>query len=94
MLMKSFYAHFHDGMAKAEALRQAQEDVRKEYPSPYYWAGFILTGDPGIDKNAAISDSDEYVRRVNVSIIFILAVGIAVAIGVFLLWSKGKRVTG
>ena len=34
-------------MGKAEAIRQAQIDVREQYPHPYYWAAFVLTGDPG-----------------------------------------------
>jgi len=34
-------------MGKAEALRQAQLEVRAEHPNPYYWAGFVLSGDPG-----------------------------------------------
>jgi CHAT domain-containing protein len=34
-------------MSKAAALRQAQLDVRQQYPSPYYWAGFVLSDDGG-----------------------------------------------
>jgi len=44
-LMERFYVHLRDGMSKAEALRQAQLDTRERYPHPYYWAGFVLTGD-------------------------------------------------
>jgi len=46
-LMVSFYTHLKEGLGKAEALRAAQIDVRQKYPNPYYWAGFVLTGDPG-----------------------------------------------
>ena len=46
-LMVAFYSHLKDGMGKAEALRVAQQDVRQNRPNPYYWAGFVLTGDPG-----------------------------------------------
>ena len=46
-LMIAFYTHLKDGMGKAEALRAAQQDVRRTRPNPYYWAGFVLTGDPG-----------------------------------------------
>jgi len=46
-LMVSFYTHLKNGLGKAEALRAAQMDVRQKYPNPYYWAGFVLTGDPG-----------------------------------------------
>jgi len=53
VLMVSLYTHLKQGMGKAEALRAAQIDVRQKYPNPYYWAGFVLTGDPG---NTARSD--------------------------------------
>jgi CHAT domain-containing protein len=45
LLMERFYTHLRSGMTKAHALRQAQMDVRAEYPHPYYWAAFVLTGD-------------------------------------------------
>lgn len=43
--MSHFYSQLQRG--KADALRFAQEELRKKYPSPYYWAAFVLTGDPG-----------------------------------------------
>lgn len=46
-LMKAFYTRLKRGLSKAEALQAAQSDTRKKYPHPYYWAGFVLTGDPG-----------------------------------------------
>jgi CHAT domain-containing protein len=46
-LMVAFYTHLRQGQSKAEALRSAQLDIRRKYPNPYYWAGFVLTGDPG-----------------------------------------------
>lgn len=46
-LMVAFYTYLKAGQSKAEALRNAQTDVRKQYPNPYYWAGFVLMGDPG-----------------------------------------------
>jgi CHAT domain-containing protein len=45
-LMIAFYTHLKDGLTKAEALGAAQADVRRKYPNPFYWAGFVLTGDP------------------------------------------------
>ena len=45
-LMERFHIHLREGTGKAEALRQAQIDARNRYPHPYYWAGFVLTGDP------------------------------------------------
>jgi hypothetical protein len=47
LLMERFYIHLRNGMSKAEALRQAQIDVRQEHPNPHYWAGYVLSGDPG-----------------------------------------------
>ncbi|MCP4305527.1 MAG: CHAT domain-containing protein, partial [bacterium] len=47
LLMERFYTHLKDRMGKAEALRQAQIETREEYPNPYYWSGFVLSGDPG-----------------------------------------------
>jgi tetratricopeptide (TPR) repeat protein len=46
-LMASFYKHLKQGMSKAAALRSAQAETRVKYPHPYYWAAFVLTGDPG-----------------------------------------------
>jgi CHAT domain-containing protein len=47
LLMERFYTYLRAGMGKGEALRQTQIDVRAQYPHPYYWASFVLTGDPG-----------------------------------------------
>ena len=47
LLMERFYTHLRSGMTKSQALQQAQMDVRAEYPHPYYWAAFVLTGDGG-----------------------------------------------
>jgi CHAT domain-containing protein len=47
ILMERFYDRLRSGMAKAQALRIAQMEVRVEYPHPYYWAAFVLTGDGG-----------------------------------------------
>ena len=43
MLMTSFYRHYTKGKTKRDALRRAQQELRKNgYKSPYYWAGFVL----------------------------------------------------
>jgi len=51
LLMENFYTYLLDGKSKADALRLAQLDVRNfgdgAYANPYYWAGFILSGDGG-----------------------------------------------
>lgn len=42
-LMVSFYGHLIEG-DKREALRQAQLEIRRKNPHPYYWAAFELIG--------------------------------------------------
>jgi CHAT domain-containing protein/Flp pilus assembly protein TadD len=50
LLMKTFYGYLKQGMSKAAALQAAQIATRKKYPNPYYWAAFVLTGEPGKTK--------------------------------------------
>jgi CHAT domain-containing protein len=47
VLMAAFYRHLREGRSKAQALQAAQSETRALYPHPYYWAAFVLTGDPG-----------------------------------------------
>ncbi|MGV8057918.1 MAG: CHAT domain-containing protein [Smithellaceae bacterium] len=42
-LMVNFYSNLSN-MSKDESLHQAQLKVKKQYPQPYYWAAFLLTG--------------------------------------------------
>jgi CHAT domain-containing protein len=45
-LMKHFYrGMLQRGRSPAAALREAQIEVRKQWPAPYYWAPFALQGD-------------------------------------------------
>lgn len=48
-LMVAFYNYFDQGYSKGEALRQAQLEVLQNSKTahPYFWAGFVLTGDMG-----------------------------------------------
>jgi CHAT domain-containing protein len=46
-LMLAFYTGLDAGLSKAAALQAAQQQVRATYPSPFYWAAFVLNGDPG-----------------------------------------------
>ncbi len=55
LLMERFYTHLKDGMGKAEALRQAQIEIREDYPNPYYWSAFVLSGDGGNVRTALTS---------------------------------------
>jgi len=45
LLMTQFYANLKK-MDKRDALRQAQLATKKQYPHPFYWAAFQLTGLP------------------------------------------------
>jgi hypothetical protein len=52
-LMTAFYTHLKDGMGKAQALAAARADLRHDqahpqWAHPFYWAAFVLTGDPGV----------------------------------------------
>jgi len=42
--MTAFYGRLQSHPNKAEALRSAMCELRREYPHPYYWAPFILVG--------------------------------------------------
>ncbi len=47
-LMAAFYTHLKSGRAKTEALQAAKlEMIRRGFAHPFYWAGFVLRGDPG-----------------------------------------------
>ncbi len=53
LLMERFYTYLRQGQSKGEALRLAQVDVREQFPHPYYWAAFVLTGDPGVSTTSS-----------------------------------------
>jgi CHAT domain-containing protein len=42
--MKVFYNNLSKGSDRALALRQAMQEVREQYPHPYYWAPFVVVG--------------------------------------------------
>lgn len=44
-LMREFYQHLKTSK-KVDALRQAQLKTMKEFPEPFYWAAYQLTGEP------------------------------------------------
>lgn len=41
-LMIAFYNNWTSGMELHQAFQKAQQLIKKEYPSPYYWAGFVM----------------------------------------------------
>jgi hypothetical protein len=58
LLMERFYTHLNKGMDKAEALRRAQLETMAEYPAPYYWAAFELSGDGGKAEQHELTNQD------------------------------------
>jgi CHAT domain-containing protein/tetratricopeptide (TPR) repeat protein len=45
-LMTDFYWRWHEGTTKSAALRSAMLSVREQFPNPFYWAPFLLVGNP------------------------------------------------
>ncbi|MGH2521627.1 MAG: CHAT domain-containing protein, partial [Anaerolineales bacterium] len=43
-LMADWYRRLSHGEGRAEALRAAQQALKKMYPHPYFWASFVLVG--------------------------------------------------
>lgn len=43
-LMTTFYEEWLKSGDKLEAFRYAQQKLRKKYPDPYYWGGFVMVG--------------------------------------------------
>jgi CHAT domain-containing protein len=46
-LMKDYYSRLLRGVGRVAAMQQAAQQVRQEYPHPYYWASFIVSGQAG-----------------------------------------------
>lgn len=47
-LMVAFYRAMLDGATAVQALHAAQREIRAARPDPYYWAAFVLHGNPAI----------------------------------------------
>lgn len=50
-LMESFYRHLRQGQSPASALQTAQMEIsqQEKWKAPYYWAGYTLIGDGGVE---------------------------------------------
>ena len=44
LLMESLHAHLRARESTPVALRHAELQVRRKFPQPYFWAGFVDTG--------------------------------------------------
>lgn len=66
LLMAAFYKNLQMGSGKAEALQLAQQFLQNwrdkasptvlPYSSPYYWAAFVLVGDPNLAWDSVLND--------------------------------------
>lgn len=59
-VMSAFYAALRQGCSVYSALRKAQLTMMANWCHPYYWAPFILTGDPYLN-HLATTDADRSV---------------------------------
>ena len=94
-LMKAFYTHLKDGMGKAQALAAAQSDLRRDeahpqWAHPFYWAAFVLTGDPGevSGKTRATGMSGWVPAAVGGSVLVVLGAAVGAV-----LWQRHARKT-
>ncbi len=44
-LMTNFYEKWLGGMAKGDAFRAAQRELKKEFPQPFFWGAFVMVGE-------------------------------------------------
>lgn len=44
IFMTTFYEKWLNGLSKTAAFRETQLAIKKKYPQPFYWAGFVLIG--------------------------------------------------
>jgi CHAT domain-containing protein len=44
LLMQGFYRSLRQGKDPADAMRDAELNVRERFPHPFYWAPFVVTG--------------------------------------------------
>ena len=47
-LMVDFHHRLLAGISRADALREAQLEIKKQHSHPLYWGAFICQGDPGV----------------------------------------------
>ena len=81
-IMIAFYKHLANGLPKDEALKEAKQDFlinNAAYPAlqhPYYWSGFVLSGDPSP------------IKRPNTHRLIYLLGGISVLVFLYILFRK------
>ncbi|WP_164510843.1 CHAT domain-containing protein [Nonlabens xiamenensis] len=82
-IMKSFYNHLKNGERKDVALKMAKTEyldsqIEEQFKQPYYWAGFVLTGDP----SPVVDDGTHWV---------LILIGLSVLVGIILLVALSRK---
>ncbi|MBD3335847.1 MAG: CHAT domain-containing protein, partial [Candidatus Eisenbacteria bacterium] len=92
-LMEHFYRNLAGGKGAARSLQLAQSALRREFPHPYFWAGFVLVGDG--DQHLVLKRRSD---RSQTLAIGILSLGAIVVLGVIAVlagagrkWSARRR---
>jgi CHAT domain-containing protein len=44
-LMTVFYKKFSEYNNARKAFQEAQAEIKKQYPEPYFWGAFVMTGE-------------------------------------------------
>jgi CHAT domain-containing protein/Tfp pilus assembly protein PilF len=95
LLMQQFYTYLRNGVSKSQALQLAQSDVREKYPNPYYWASFVLTGDPGEFKQpGSLEKKSETPSGTNMIVWILGIISVLLAIIVLILFLQKRKKAG
>jgi tetratricopeptide (TPR) repeat protein len=81
-LMRQFYAGLSRGLTASAALREAQRSLRDEPRTshPFYWAGFVLVGNPEITAHLARRTGLDATAMVAGSLVLILLLASVLAV--------------
>ena len=93
-LMTAFYRHWQDGMGKAEALQAAQAEVRAnpKWAPPFFWASFVLNGDPGANSDK-VSEADAQQPGSSLLLILLVVSILALGLGILTIILLRRRVS-
>lgn len=82
--MNFLYTHLASGCSAAEALAAAREDLRADprMRHPYFWAGFVLTGDGDVRVNLIPRQES---RRLQLGVLILIAMA-----GALILWYRRR----
>jgi len=88
VLMQSFYRNLADGLTPAAALQAGQGLLRADAATrhPYFWAGFVLVGDP--DDRVPLTRRSLIERHTPATALLALAAALAAA--AYVRWRRGR----